>query len=166
MAMTKAAGKTGLAGRGAARAALRGLMICALALTITACSTLQRNHGYVPTDEDLAQLEIGKDTRETAAPKVGRPSASGLLNDTGWYYVQSSWEQRGALPARETDRQVVALTFSDKGVLENVERFGMERGQIVPLSRRVTESSVKGMGLLAQLFSNIGGFNAGQFLGQ
>jgi outer membrane protein assembly factor BamE (lipoprotein component of BamABCDE complex) len=165
MAMTKAAGKTGLAGRGAARA-LRGLMICALALTITACASLERNHGYVPNEEDLAQLEVGKDTRETAAPKVGRPSASGLLNDTGWYYVQSRWEQRGMLPAREVDRQVVALTFSDKGVLQNVERFGMERGQIVPLSRRVTESSVKGMGVLAQLFSNFGRFNAGQFLGE
>lgn len=165
MAMTKAAGRTGLSGRGAARA-LRGLMVCILALTITACARLERNHGYVPTDEDLAQLEVGKDTRETVAPKVGRPSASGLLNDTGWYYVQSRWEQTGVKPPQEVERQVVALTFSDKGVLQNVERFGLERGQIVPISRRVTESSVRGMGVLQQIFANFGRFNAGQFLGQ
>jgi len=142
--------------------ALFGVVFLALA----ACSSIYRNHGFVPNEEELATLEIGKDTRETAAPKVGRPSASGLLNDTGWFYVQSRWEYRGALPPKEIDRQVVALTFSEKGTLSNVERFGIERGQIVPLSRRVTESNVKGLGILSQLFSSFGRLSAGQVLGQ
>lgn len=144
--------------------ALRGLLICTLALAIAGCATLYRNHGYVPDDEDLELLVVGKDTRETVGAKVGRPSTSGLLNDTGWYYVQSRWESRGALSPKEIDRQVVALTFDDRGVLENVERFGMERGQIVPLSRRVTQSSVKGVGVLRQLFSNFGRVSAGSLL--
>ena len=134
-------------------------------MALAACSSIYRNHGFVPTDEDLATLEVRKDTRETAGSKVGRPSASGLLNDTGWFYVQSRWEYRGALPPKEIDRQVVALTFSEQGTLANVERFGLERGQIVPLSRRVTESNVKGMGVLRQLFSNFGRLSAGQLLG-
>ncbi len=138
----------------------------AVFVALAACSSIYRNHGFVPTEEDLATLEVGKDTRETTGPKVGRPSASGLLNDTGWFYVQSRWEHRGALPPREIDRQVVALTFSEQGTLTNVERFGLERGQIVPLSRRVTESNVKGMGILRQLFSNFGRPSAGQLLGE
>jgi outer membrane protein assembly factor BamE (lipoprotein component of BamABCDE complex) len=137
--------------------------LCVLSV-LTACASLYRNHGYVPAEEDLAQLVVGKDTRETVAPKVGRPSASGLLNDTGWFYVQSRWEHRGALPPREIDRQVVALTFTEAGVLQNVERFGLERGQIVPLSRRVTESNVKGLGVLRQLFSNFGRIGAAQLV--
>ncbi len=135
-----------------------------LALSITACSSIYRNHGYVPEDSDLATLVVGQDTRETAGPKVGRPSTSGLLADTGWYYVQSRWEHKGALPPREIDRKVVALSFSEQGTLTNVEKFGLERGQIVPLSRRVTESNVKGMGLLRQLFANFGRLSAGQVL--
>lgn len=145
---------------------MRGLLICGLALVIAGCATLYRNHGYVPDEQELETLVVGKDTRETIAAKVGRPSTSGLLNDTGWYYVQSRWESRGALPPKEIDRQVVALTFGENGVLENVERFGLERGQIVPLSRRVTESSVKGVGVLRQLFSNFGRFNAGSLLSE
>ncbi|MFN4153336.1 MAG: outer membrane protein assembly factor BamE [Paracoccaceae bacterium] len=147
------------------RSVLRAVAGLCLAAALTACAPIYRNHGYVPAEEDLAQLVVGKDTRETAAPKVGRPSASGLLNDTGWFYVQSRWEQRGAVAPKEIDRQVVALTFSDRGVLQNVERFGLERGQIVPLSRRVTESSVKGQSVLAQLFSSFGRLSAGQLLG-
>ena len=144
--------------RGAKATAVAAVLV----LVMTACAPIYRNHGYVPNDEDLATLEVGKDTLETAAPKIGRPSASGLLNDTGWFYVQSRWEQKGALPPVEIDRQVVALTFSEAGVLENVERFGMERGQIVPLSRRVTESNVRGMSVLRQLFSNFGRIGAAQ----
>ncbi len=147
-----------------ARIWLRGLFLGLIAATLVACSPVYRNHGYVPNEEELASLVVGKDTRETAAPKVGRPSAAGLLNDTGWYFVQSRWEHKGAFPPKELDRQVVALTFSENGVLQNVERFGLERGQIVPLSRRVTESSVKGMSILRQLFSNFGRLNAGALL--
>ncbi|MBN2630666.1 MAG: outer membrane protein assembly factor BamE [Rhodobacteraceae bacterium] len=139
-------------------------MMLGLAASLAACSAVYRNHGYVPVEEDLAQLVVGTDTRDTVAPKVGRPSAWGLLNDTGWFYVQSRWEYKGAFPPKELDRQVVALTFSEAGVLQNVERFGMERGQIVPLSRRVTESNVKGMSVLSRLFSNFGRVNPGQFL--
>lgn len=146
------------------RAIRKTALLLAVGLMVSACSSVYRNHGYVPTDEDLATLVVGKDTRETAGPKVGRPSANGLLNDTGWYYVQSRWEQRGALPPRELDRQVVALTFSEKGVLQNVERFGLERGQVVPLSRRVTQPNVKSRGVLAQLFSNFGRIGAAQII--
>lgn len=144
----------------------RALVGVGLAVALTACAPIIRNHGYVPAEEDLARLVVGQDTRVTAAPKVGRPSTSGLLNDTGWFYVQSRWEQRGALAPQEVDRQVVALTFSQAGVLQNVERFGIERGQIVPLSRRVTESSVKGQSVLAQLFSSFGRLSAGQLLNE
>ncbi len=144
---------------------LRAIAIVCVAATVAACSSVYRNHGYVPAEEDLAKLVIGTDTRETTGPKVGRPSASGLLNDTGWFYVQSRWEQKGALAPKEIDRQVVALTFSEAGVLQNVERFGLERGQIVPLSRRVTESSVKSLGVLRQLFSNFGRIGGAQVLG-
>lgn len=146
------------------RKTARAVAVVCLATALTACAPIFRNHGYVPAQEDLAQLVVGSDTRETTAPKVGRPSASGLLNDTGWFYVQSRWQQRGAFAPQEIDRQVVALTFSEAGVLQNVESFGMERGQIVPLSRRVTESSVQGSGVLQQLFSSFGRLSAGQLL--
>ncbi len=143
----------------------RAILVLGVALTI-ACSPVYRNHGYVPSDDELALVEVGVDTRDTVAINVGRPSASGLLNDLGWYYVQSRWKSRGALPPLEEDRQVVAITFTPEGVVENVERFGLEQGRIVPISRRVTESNVKGAGLLRQLFGNIGGINTGGLLDQ
>lgn len=142
-----------------ARARLLLLSLCMVSLA--ACSTVYRNHGYVPTDADLALLEVGVDTRETVAEKVGRPLASGLLNDVGWYYVQSRWAYRGALEPREVDRQVVAISFTEAGRVQNVERFGLERGRVVPLSRRVTESNVRGLTVIQQLLGNFGRLGPG-----
>ena len=48
--------------------------------------------------------------------------------------------------------------------MENVERFGLENGQAVVLSRRVTDSNIKGLSFLRQLLGNIGNINAGQLL--
>jgi len=136
------------------------LMAALFALVLAACTPLIADHGYVPSDKDLAQLVVGKDNRESVAATIGRPSASGLLNDEGWYYVASRFQTVGAAAPKEIDREVVAITFNDKGVVENIERFGLQDGRIVPISRRITTANVRGKSILAQLFGNIGKLNA------
>ncbi len=138
--------------------------LAVLVAVIAACSPIYRNHGYVPSDEELALITVGKDTRDSVATAVGRPSASGLLNDEGWYYVQSRWKSLGLRAPKEEVRQVVAISFDAQGVVQNIERFGLEKGRIVPLSRRVTDDNIKGKSILAQMFGNIGGIGAGQLL--
>jgi outer membrane protein assembly factor BamE (lipoprotein component of BamABCDE complex) len=143
----------------------RGLVLV-LAAAAAACSPVVRNHGYVPSDDELALVEIGVDTRETVAEKIGRPSTLGLLNDVGWYYVQSRYENFGPREPREIDRQVLAVTFTEAGVVENIARFGLEDGKVVEISRRVTETNIKGIGLIRQLLGNIGQIRASDVLGQ
>ena len=142
------------------RAALAAFALLALG----ACSELVRNHGYAPSEDELSTIAVGKDTRETVAFKVGRPTAGGVMSDSGWYYVQSRWSQRGARAPQETERQVVAVSFDAGGRVSNIERFGLADGQVVALSRRVTDSNIKGVGLIRQLLGNLGRVNPGQFL--
>ncbi len=147
--------------------AVRGVRVAVFSLmmvVIAACSPVFRNHGYVPTEDELAEIKVGEDTRETLAPLIGRPSAAALLNDEGWYYVQSRWKHSGARPPKEIDRQVVAITFTEEGVVENVERFGLENGKVVALSRRVTQSNIKGIGFIRQLLGSLGKLNAKDLL--
>lgn len=134
-------------------------------LGVSACTPQYRNHGYVPAEEELAAVEVGKDTRETVAEKVGVPASSGVLNNSGYYYVRMRTRAIGPMEPKEIDRQVVAISFTEGGVVENVERFGLERGQVVPLSRRVTTSAVKNNTFLRQLLGNIGRFNPSAFGG-
>ncbi|MBM1688050.1 outer membrane protein assembly factor BamE [Sulfitobacter geojensis] len=137
--------------------------VFALAIGVAGCSPQFNNYGYVPPEEDLALIEVGNDTRESVADKVGVPTSSGVLNTSGYYYVRMRTRTIGPLAPQEIDRQVVAISFSDAGVVQNVERFGLERGQVVPLSRRVTSSPVSDNNFLRQLLGNIGRFNPTAF---
>lgn len=128
-------------------------------LFATACTSLVENNGYVPTDEELALIEVGRDTRETVASIAGRPSSAGILDAGGWYYVRSTFETTLYRAPVEVDRQVVAITFSDAGLVQNIERFGIEDGQVVRLNRRVTEDNRSGIGFIRQLFGNFGNFD-------
>ena len=141
----------------------RSLMLVLVA-GVAACSPVYRNHGYVPSAEDLALVEVGKDTRETVGQKIGRPTTSGLLNDTGWFYVQSRYKNFGPRAPQEIDRQVLAVTFTEAGVVENIARYGLEDGRVVQISRRVTESNVKGLSVIQQILGSFGRLDAGGLL--
>lgn len=149
-------------------AACAGFLRKAIALMLVgaliACSPVYRNHGYVPPDDELAKIEVGVDTREIVGEKIGRPSTSGLLNDEGWYYVQSRYRHFGPREPQEIERQVVAVTFDSSGRVENIARFGLDDGKVVEISRRITQTNIKGLGLIRQLLGNFGRIQAGDVL--
>lgn len=130
---------------------------------LTACTSIVDNHGYLPAQDELDLIEVGRDTRATVASIAGRPSAGGILAESGWYYVRSTYETRLYRAPVETDREVIAITFDDDGYVQNIERWGLENGQVVRLNRRVTEDNRSGIGFLRQLFGNLGNFEPGAF---
>lgn len=134
-----------------------------LALVLAACSPMMRYHGYAPSEADLAQLTVGRDTRETVEAAIGRPGMGGVMEGSGWFYVQSDWRQRGWRAAEEVDRQVVAISFDANDRVSNIERFGIERGEVVTLSRRITDTGPR-PSVMSQVFRVLGQFSAGNFL--
>ena len=130
------------------------------------CSATYRNHGYVPSEDELAALELGKDTRDSVIEAVGAPGFGGVRDSSAFYYVQTRVKNEMFYKPTSVDRQVVAISFDSAGRLRNVERFGLEDGQIVPLARRVTDNSVQNNGLVRQLLRNLGNFNPAGALAQ
>lgn len=141
-------------------------LVCALALAaaLAACQPVYRNHGYVPDDAELAQVVIGQTTQADIEATLGKPSAQGVLAGSSWFYVKSRFEHYGVNAPAEITREVVALTFDDAGTVANVERFGLERGRVVVLSRRVNDPGVTAAGALRQILGNFGRFRADQVL--
>lgn len=130
-----------------------------LSAFLTACSATVRTHGYVPLDSDLENVIVGVDTQATLEDTIGLPTATGILQESDWYYVESEWRRFAWKAPKEVNREVVAIRFDDNGVVENIERFGLEDGRVVVLSRRVTDSNIRGIGFLRQLLGNIGVIN-------
>ncbi|MEM5474957.1 outer membrane protein assembly factor BamE [Pacificibacter sp. AS14] len=142
----------------------KGALMIIGACALSACVAQIRNHGYLPSDEALAKIVVGRDTKDTVREVVGPPQAEGLLAASGWYYVRSEFQHLGAFEPKEIDRQVLAISFNDSGVVTNVERFGLDEGRVIVLSQRVTTSNVQGTTFLSQLFGNLGQISAEQLL--
>jgi outer membrane protein assembly factor BamE (lipoprotein component of BamABCDE complex) len=123
---------------------------------LSACTAIYSNHGYVPPDEDLDQIVVGIDTLDTVRETLGSSASGSVLNDSGLYYVRSRVRSFAMFEPEVVEREVVAISFDEAGTVQNIERFGLEQGQIVPLSRRVTNSGVSDVSFLRQLFGNIG----------
>lgn len=143
------------------RLALAGLVL----LTVTACTASVRNHGYAPDDAMLNEIIVGIDTRATVDEIVGPPSTSGMLQGGDYYYIESQVRSFAYQAPEVIDRQVVAISFDEADVVSNIERFGLEDGQVVPISRRVTDSGAS-IGFLRQLLGNLGRFNPADLLDQ
>ncbi len=140
---------------------VRTATMVGLVASLSACVASYRNHGYVPNDEDLNALVVGVDTRATVDDVVGAPSASGVLSGGDYYYVRSRVREYGAYRPEVIERQVLAISFAEGDTIANIESFSLADGNIVPLTRRVTDSSVVGNGFLRQLLGNFGNIDPG-----
>lgn len=140
---------------------LRLGLALALVLSLSACVASYRNHGYIPPSEDLEEIVVGIDTRDSVFETVGPPSSAGILNDSGYYYVRSRVRSFAYRAPEVVDREVVAISFDGDGVVANIERFGLDEGRVVALERRVTESSVVDRTFLRQLLGSFGRLRPG-----
>ncbi|WP_323765560.1 outer membrane protein assembly factor BamE [Marinovum sp.] len=141
--------------------AMRVVIALACTVVLSACVAQYRNHGYLPSDADLADVLVGVDTRDSVAETIGVPGTSGVLDQGNYYYVGSRVRHYGAFPPEIIEREIVAVEFDATGVVRNITRYGLEDGQVVMLTRRVTVTGDGDIGFIRQLFGNIGGINLG-----
>lgn len=133
-------------------------------LALAACSAQFRNYGYVPTPEDLAMISVGSDNRASVEEKIGAPALASMSTESATYYVQSR-ERRFAWRKPETvERQVLAISYDTGGAVSNIESFGLQDGQIVPISRRITGTTGTNASIIRRLIGSLGGFRASDFL--
>ena len=140
-------------------------MIYLLFGLLISCSTVYRNHGFTPTDEELSSIVLGATTRSSVEASIGVPSTSSLTKSDGIYYVSSKWRHFGAAAPKPVERQIVSIQFDSAGVVTNVSRYGLDDGKVIVLSRRVTEGGSGEISFIRQMMGNVGRMDAGDFFG-
>ena len=143
------------------RVTMRRAAIVTTLVAAMGCTTLTRSHGFVPLPEDLEQLTVGQTTREEVLTIVGPPTTSGTVDSETLYYVQSERSRFGSFEPEIASREVLAIRFTSGGVLSNIERFGLEDGRVVVLSRRITDDGIADVTIIGQLLGAIGNIDAG-----
>jgi outer membrane protein assembly factor BamE (lipoprotein component of BamABCDE complex) len=150
--------------RGYARLAKGGIAAFMLAV-LASCTAQYRLHGYMPSEADLQQIVPGVDTRSSVEDVIGVPNAAGVLNKSGFYYIETEVRHFAYQKPKVTSRQVVAITFDPDEVVANITTYGLEDGRVITLNRRVTQTSDGDIGFIRKLFGNIGGLTATDLLG-
>jgi outer membrane protein assembly factor BamE (lipoprotein component of BamABCDE complex) len=141
--------------------AIKIVVLAGAGVTLAGCAAQYRNHGYVPTEEELADVIVGVDTRDSVAETIGAPSSSGVLDESGYYYIATQLRHYGPSQPKPVSREMVAISFDPSGVVSGVERFGLENGKVIPLERRVTSSGIQDKTFLRQLLGSIGNISPG-----
>lgn len=126
---------------------------------VVACTPQMRTHGYVPTDEALSGITVGRDNRESVFEAIGSPTSSGVMRDEGWYYISSRVKYETYYAPQEVERMIVAISFDGNGTVSNIERLGLEDGRVIAFNRRITDIPVKGPGFFQQLLGSLGNVN-------
>ena len=134
-------------------------------IVLAACEPIRRSHGYTPRPGQIAEVTVGTDGKAEVAGKIGRPTTVGTFDQSEWYYISRSTESRAFLEPRVVSQEVVVVAFTEDGIAESVDRYGLEDGRVVNLVTRTTPTRGKRLTFLQQLLGNIGKFNASDFSG-
>ena len=57
---------------------IKNAILCLTLSSAVSCTTIYRNHGYVPSDEILANIAIGIDTHASVEDTLGMPTTGGV----------------------------------------------------------------------------------------
>ena len=135
---------------------IRIIILVAINMFLLSCSQNIQNHGHVPLASELKLIKVGFDTKKSVQELIGRPSTTGVLQNKSWYYVSNTMKHYAWKEVKEIKRTIVAIRFSESGVVENIEQFGLVDGQDIKISSRVTGTKVKDSTFLLQLMGSFG----------
>ncbi|GAA0569863.1 outer membrane protein assembly factor BamE [Caenispirillum bisanense] len=142
-----------------ARPTARLLLAAAALVGLAACSADISPRGNEPPAEMLAQVKPGEQTRGDVRAMLGSPSTVSAFGDETWYYISAQTTQWAYQATEELDRQVVAISFDERGIVKDVQVRGKDSGREVEIVDRTTPTPGRDETIIQQLLGNLGRFN-------
>jgi outer membrane protein assembly factor BamE (lipoprotein component of BamABCDE complex) len=133
-----------------------------LALVAVACVSRTTVHGDAIEQDRLKQIIVGTHTRSDVAAAFGTPSSVSPFTADTWYYISARMSGFAFWPDEEVERQVVVVSFDERGVVSKVETLTLDDGRDVNVVSRQTPSFGEDMSMIQQFLGNIGRFEKAQ----
>ena len=129
-------------------------------LLISACTTIDQKHGAELRPANVDRITPSS-TKADVRKALGSPSTTSAFGEETWYYISNQTE-RGIFSDGELEEQnVLAVSFSQSGVIQNVELYGREDSKQFAFSDRITPTAGRELTVIEQLLGNVGRFNNG-----
>ncbi|MFD2235359.1 outer membrane protein assembly factor BamE [Phaeospirillum tilakii] len=126
---------------------------------LAACTPDIELRGNLPPPEQLAQVTVGKSSRDDVQSLLGTPSNVSPFDDSAWFYISTVSEKVSFFPAEIKERKVIGILFDDAGIVRAVQTKTLADGHDVSTVSRETPTAGKEMTIVEQLFGNLGRFS-------
>lgn len=136
--------------------------VCLTGLVLGGCAKDINARGNLPPEQALSQLTPGEQTRQDVQLILGTPSHVASFGDETWYYISALTTQYAFYAVEELERDVYALTFDERGILQKVDRLGLQDGEEIQVVERETPTMGREFSLIEQLIGNLGRFDRGR----
>ncbi len=136
------------------------LAIALIGISLSACSSVIEQRGYVYDQEDFEKIQAGLTSEAEVTELLGSPSTIVTVNGKAWIYISSTFKKLMFFSPEEIDRKIVAIYFDESDTVEEVGYYGLEDGRIIDFKTRKTPTRGKELTVLGQIFGNLGRFNA------
>ena len=141
------------------RSTLLAAVGLALALGSGACTARIDQRGNKPDEDQVVLINPGVDDKNRVAELIGTPSVISTFNDRTWYYISKRTETVAFFDPETVDQEVLAISFDDNGVVDNMRIYGPEDGRTIAYVDRTTPTEGNELTLIQQLLGNLGRFN-------
>jgi len=125
------------------------------------CEARQNTRGNLPTKDQVALITPGVHGPEDVRTILGAPSVISTFDENIWYYIGRRTTQYAFFKRNVLEQQVLIVRFAPEGPVNRISRLDKSDGRAVELVERETPSAGRDLGLLEQLFGNIGRFSDG-----
>lgn len=122
------------------------------------CSARQSTRGSLPSTNQVDLITPGVHGREDVRTVLGAPSVISTFDENIWYYIGRRTSQYAFFKPSVIEQQVLIVRFAAEGPVNKISRLGKSDGREVEIVDRETPSAGRELGLLEQLFGNIGRF--------
>jgi len=134
-----------------------------MAAPLGACTARIDTQGYIPDDDLIAQVQVGVDGPAEVAELLGTPPSSRIFSTDKtrtWYYVMRRTKTESFFDEEVLEQRVLAVEFDQSGVVKGFRNYTLADGRQIEPVDRVTATRGKKLGVLEQLFGNLGRFGS------
>lgn len=136
------------------------LTVAVALAALPGCSRIKYSQGYIVDETLLTAIQPGIDNRTSVERTLGRPTFTAQFDAREWYYVSRNSTQLAFLPTQPTTQSILIVRFDAKGVVEGVERRGLEKTAKVDPESDKTPTLGRESSLFEDIFGNIGAVGA------
>ena len=136
----------------------RALLLAGVLASAGGCAADIDQRGHIFDEDGLQNIQIGTTGRDELIRLLGTPNILPVSGDASWYYVGGEVERFAFYRPEILERRIVAVHFDDNDIVAGMELYSLEDGQEIALVEKETPSRGRDIGVLEEIFGNIGRF--------